>query len=133
MAIFSGVGFGYLNPEGAALMLTTLGLGFEVMSAMNSSPWTAENFGADEAKAASCWKYTLQATAINAAMGAGASILTKTWWPLIGTSVVSVYMGWTYRQALNRGMAAGNTDWHNEGGRGSGLKSPWMRSSSKGD
>lgn len=126
----TSIGFGYLNPEGAALMLTTLGLGFEVMSAMNSSPWTAENFGADEAKAASCWKYTLQATAINAAMGAGASILTKTWWPLIGTSVVSVYMAYTYRQALNRGMAAGNTDWHNNGGGGSSgaSKSPWSLS-----
>ena len=127
----ASIGFGYLDAEGAALMLTTLGLGFEVMSAMNSSPWTAENFGADEAKAASCWKYTIQATFINAAMGAGASMLTKTWWPLIGTSVVSLYMAWTYRQAPNRGMANGNTDWHNNGGGGSGPQNPWSRSGKK--
>lgn len=107
------VGFGKLDPEGAALALTTVGLGFEIMSALNSSPWTAENFGADEAKAKSSWSYTMQGCAINIALGTGASVLTETWWPLIGTSAVSVYMAWTYHKALSRGMASGSTDWNN--------------------
>lgn len=103
--------FAKLDAEGAALFLTTMGLGFEVMSALNSSPWTAENFGADEARAKSCWKYTMQAAGINAAMGLGASILTETWWPLLGTSTVSLYMAFTYRAAINRGKKAGNQGW----------------------
>lgn len=103
--------FKKLDAEGAALFLTTMGLGFEVMSALNSSPWTAENFGADEARAKSCWKYTIQAAGINAAMGLGASILTETWWPLLGTSTVSLYMALTYRAAINRGKKAGNMGW----------------------
>lgn len=114
------LGFGKLDAEGAALGLTTVGLGFEIMSALNSSPWTAENFGADEAKAKSSWSYTLQGCGINVALGVGASVLTETWWPLVGTSAVSAYMAWTYRRALNRGMASGSTDWHNNGGSGNG-------------
>lgn len=110
------LGFGKLDAEGAALGLTTVGLGFEIMSALNSSPWTAENFGADEAKAKSSWSYTLQGCGINVALGVGASVLTETWWPLIGTSAVSVYMAWTYHKALSRGMASGSTGWDNMGG-----------------
>lgn len=108
--------FKKLDAEGAALFLTTMGLGFEVMSALNSSPWTAENFGADEARAKSCWKYTLQAAGINAAMGLGASVLTETWWPLLGTSTVSLYMALTYRAAINRGRKNGNNGWIAQGG-----------------
>ncbi len=107
------IAFAKLDAEGAALALTTVGLGFEIMSALNSSPWTAENFGADEAKAKSSWSYTMQGCGINVALGIGASVLTETWWPLIGTSAVSVYMAYTYRKALDRGMASGSTDWSN--------------------
>jgi hypothetical protein len=112
--------FKRLDAEGAALFLTTMGLGFEVMSALNSSPWTAENFGADEARAKSCWKYTLQAAGINAAMGLGASILTETWWPLLGTSTVSLYMALTYRAAINRGIKNANNGWITQGGNSGG-------------
>lgn len=100
-----------LDAEGAALAMTTIGLGFEIMSALNSSPWTAENFGSDPKRAQSCWKYTLQGVCINAAMGAGASYLTESWWPLLGTSAVSIYLGYTYWAALQRGLASGNTGW----------------------
>lgn len=123
--------FKRLDAEGAALFLTTMGLGFEVMSALNSSPWTAENFGADEARAKSCWKYTLQASAINAAMGLGASILTETWWPLLGTSTVSLYMALTYRAAIKRGMQAGNQGWVNSSTGGSVKAMPTSEESGK--
>lgn len=112
------LGWGKMDAEGAALMMTTIGLGFEIMSAMNSSPWTAENFGADEGRRASCWSYTLQACAINAVMGLGASVLTERWWPIIGTTLVSIYMAHTYHRALQRGMLAGNTGWANSPGGG---------------
>ena len=111
------IGFDKLDAEGAALFLSTMGLGFEVMSALNSSPWTAQNFGADKAKAASCWSYTIQAAGINAAMGLGASILTETWWPLLGTSVVSAYMALTYRHALKKGLAMNSTGWAADAGK----------------
>ena len=108
------IGFGKLDSEGAALAMSTVGLGFEIMSALNSSPWTAQNFGADKEKAKSCWSYTLQAAGINALMGLGASILTETWWPLLGTSAVSAYMAMTYHHALKKGMASNSTGWSND-------------------
>lgn len=85
--------------------------GFEVYSGLMSSPWTVENFGADEKRAGSAWKTALEAAVINAVMGVGASILVEAWWPLIGTGAVSVYFLWKYKKAIEIGKAAGNTGW----------------------
>jgi len=90
--------------------------GFEVYSGLMSSPWTVENFGADEKRAGSAWKTAIEAAAINAVMGTGASILVKAWWPLIGTGLVSVYFLYKYQRAITVGKQAGNTGWVAEKG-----------------
>ena len=109
-----------MTPEtgaGVGLFLVAAAESFNIFSAMNSSPWTAENFGADERKAKSCREYVAISAAANTALGVGASILGGSPWPFVGTSLVTLFMWWLYRRALARGMAAGSTGW--EAGDGS--------------
>lgn len=95
------------------LFLVACAESFNIFSAMNSSPWTAENFGADEQKAQSCRRYVYISLVANEALGFGASLLAHNWWPLFGTTAVSGFMWYTYDRALKRGMAAGSTGWEN--------------------
>jgi hypothetical protein len=95
----------------AGLFLMALAESFNVYSALNSSPWTAENFGADEEKARSCRHYVLQADAANVALGIGTSIMAKSWAPLIGILAVTVYMHVLYERALNKGKESGSDGW----------------------
>lgn len=104
---------GKMNAEGGALFLMTIAEAFNVYGAMNSSPWTAENFGADEEKAHSCRKYVLKADVVNLVLGAGTSLLIDNWWPLIGMVAVTWYMHMQYEKALAKGKAAGSDGWIN--------------------
>lgn len=101
-----------LDSAGVGLFLVAAAESFNIFSAMNSSPWTAENFGADQQKADSCRQYVWISLAANEGLGIGASILGRSWWPLVGTTAVSVFMWWIYQRALARGMAAGSRGWH---------------------
>lgn len=103
-----------MDAAGVGLFLVASAESFNIFSAMNSSPWTAENFGADERKANSCKEYVMWSVAANSALGFGASVLAKSYWPLVGTTVVSLFMIWIYWRALQRGMAAGSEGWENE-------------------
>jgi hypothetical protein len=49
----------------------------------------------------------------NEGLGLGASMLAGNWWPLVGTTGVSLFMWWLYWRALQRGMAAGSRSWAN--------------------
>jgi len=100
-----------LDAAGVGLFMVAAAESFNVFSAMNSSPWTAENFGADPAKAESCRRYVLIAVVANSGLGLGASLLAKSWWPLVGTISVSAFMWIVYDRALKRGLAAGSYGW----------------------
>lgn len=100
-----------VNAAGVGLFMVAAAESFNIFSAMNSSPWTAENFGADERKAESCRQYVIISVAANEALGLGASLLAKNWWPLIGTTAVSLFMWWIYQRALKRGMANQSYGW----------------------
>jgi hypothetical protein len=102
------------TPAGVALFTIAAAESFNIFSALNSSPWTAENFGADERKAQSCKEYVAIAVAVNAAMGLAASKLAGDYWPLLGTTVVSVLMILLYWRALHRGLNAGAAGWTND-------------------
>jgi hypothetical protein len=102
---------GKLTGAGVGLFLVATAESFNVYSAFCSSPWTAENFGADEAKARSTKEYVLIAGAANIGLGLGASLLADMWWPLVGTSLVTVVMTMIYWRALRRGMSTGSTGW----------------------
>jgi hypothetical protein len=102
--------FGMLSYQAAGLFLMSLGSAFEVLSAMNSSPWTIENVGANPEKAKSAMKYTYLGLGMAAAIGAGASLLTATVWPLIGVALVSALMIFVYRHAIGNAERNGNSD-----------------------
>jgi hypothetical protein len=93
------------------MFMAACGIGFEVMSALNSSPWTAENFGADETKARSCREYTAISIGINLVLGTGTSLLVGSWWPLAGVMSISLFMWWIYNRAIARGQASGSSGW----------------------
>ena len=50
------------DATGALLLITAYGQIWEIISALNSSPWTAENFGADAGKAKSAREYLAHST-----------------------------------------------------------------------
>ena|ERR1700751_294922 len=112
-----------IDSAGVGLFLVATAESFNIVSAMCSSPWTAENFGADEEKRRSTWKYVGLATGGNLALGFGASLLAKSWWPLIGTGLVSIGMVAVYRHALNKGAKAGSTGWGQQSQSSSGKTS----------
>lgn len=95
----------------AGLLLIAVHEGFNSYSALMSSPWTCENFGADPEKAASSRRLVRKATAVNIVLGIGTSMVIGNWTPLLGLSAVSAWMYWEYEQALARGAAAGTTGW----------------------
>lgn len=99
-----------LSLQAAGLFLMSLGSAFEVLSAMNSSPWTIENVGADPEKAASAMKYTYLGLGMAGAIGAGAAMLTGTIWPLLGVAIVSVVMIVVYRHAISNAQKSGGSD-----------------------
>ncbi len=103
--------FGMLSAQAAGLFLMSLGSAFEVLSAMNSSPWTIENVGANPTRAKSAMKYTYLGLGMAGAIGAGASLLTGTIWPLIGIALVSLLMIFVYRHAIGEAELQGNTGW----------------------
>lgn len=98
----------------AGIFLMALAEAFNVYGALNSSPWTAENFGADPEKAKSCRRYVLQADIVNVALGIGTSLISESPWPLIGIGLITVYMHWMYEKALKKGAVAGTGGWAKE-------------------
>lgn len=107
-----------LSTAGVGLFMVAAAESFNIFSAMNSSPWTAENFGADEKKAKSCKEYVLWSLAANTGLGLGASFLAgkngkPNFYPLLGTLLVSLFMVWIYWRALARGMNNQSYGWTN--------------------
>jgi hypothetical protein len=96
---------------GALLFLQSGTTVMDVYSALNSSPWTSENFGADPEKAASCREYVLHSMAWTSVFCVGGAVIAKSWWPIVGLVFTNAYMYWLYDRALARGAAAGTGDW----------------------
>lgn len=99
------------NVVGAILFIQALTNVFDTASALNSSPWTSENFGADPEKAASCREYVLHSVAWSTGMCAIAAYISRTWWPLLGAGMANIYLYWLYERALARGASAGSARW----------------------
>jgi hypothetical protein len=91
---------------------------FNLVGALNSSPWTAESFGGDPAKNESARRYVKHAV-VNGALASGAGVLIgRTWWPLIGTALAAAYTWWLYDKALNRASATGSIGFQSPTGQG---------------
>src|SRR5215467_1434795 len=93
------------NQVGALLFLTAGMTTFDAYSTLNSSPWTAENFGGDEEKMASLREYVMHAVAFSMTYAIGSSVLAHSLLPLIGAAIANAYLVWLYRRAANRGAA----------------------------
>lgn len=106
-----GLPTGAQGQASVGLFMVAAAESFNIFSAMNSSPWTAENFGADERKSRSAQEYVIISVVANEGLGLGASLLARNYWPLVGTTAVSLFMWWLYRRALARGKTAGSSGW----------------------
>lgn len=98
----------------AAVGLTVL-TAFEVpnmYSGLLPSLFTISTFsGGDEAKAAHTKKWIrkgeIQATVMSLILGAGASSLAGSPWPLLATAAMCGYLLWQYETALRKGLDDG--------------------------
>lgn len=95
----------------AGFFLMSVAESFNIYSALNSSPWTAENFGADEEKARSTRQYVMMSSVVNLGLGVGTSLLADNWWPFFGIVFVTVVMYFLYERALHKGKQAGSNGW----------------------
>lgn len=100
------------NAELAAILLMTSSMmTLDAYSTFQSSPWTAENFGADEEKARSCKEYLAHAVGYSTVYAIASAAVAHSWWPVLGATIANVYLIWLYLRALGRGQAAGSTGW----------------------
>jgi hypothetical protein len=110
-----GAGFGLGGDAariGAAILFLQASTNaMDVFSAVNSSPWTAENFGGDQTKNASVKEYVWHGVGLTIFYIAGASILARSPWPVIGGGITLAYMYWLYKRALDRGAARQSQAW----------------------
>lgn len=98
------IDLGEKNATAAGLFMLAVADSFNVVSALNSSPWTAETFGKEPDKAKSAQRYVYHAIIIDLALGAGASLIAQHPAPLIGTVAGSIYIYWIYKRALQRAV-----------------------------
>lgn len=106
--------FAASGDRGALAALLFLGAGtnaLDVFSAVNSSPWTAENFGGDPAKVASLRRYVRHAIVLTLGMCAVAALVARSIWPIVGAIAASGYMHWLYEDAVRKGQSEGSTGW----------------------
>ena len=95
----------------AVLFLTAAMTTLDAYSTLNSSPWTSENFGADEYKAASSRGYVKHAIVFSTAYALAATMIAGSLWPLVGSTIANAYLWWLYERALARGASTGSKGW----------------------
>jgi hypothetical protein len=108
-----GFGGGSSMQLAALLFLTSAMMTLDAYSTFQSSPWTAENFGADPNKVKSAKEYLCHAVGFSMAYAIASAYLAKSWWPVIGSAIANAYLVWLYLRALDRGKATGSTGWAN--------------------
>jgi len=106
-----GLGSDAARIASAILFLQASTNAMDVFSAVNSSPWTAENFGGDATKAQSVREYVWHGVGLTIFYIVGAAVLGKSPWPIIGGGITLLYMVWLYNRALGRGAAARSQGW----------------------
>ena len=100
----------------ALLFLAASNETMQAYGTLNSSPWTAESFGADERRAAALREYIAHAVAysmaysILSAMIAGGKLGL---WIVAGALGTNLYLVWLYNRASLRGREAGSASWAN--------------------
>lgn len=109
-----GIGGAGGNVAAALLFMQSSMMSLDAYSTLESSPWTAENFGADPIKAKSCREYLMHAVTYSMAYAVASAIIAHSWWPIIGAAITNGYLIWLYLRALDRGKTTGSTGWANK-------------------
>lgn len=104
---------GVRGPVAAVLFMQAAMVSMDTMSALNSSPWTSENFGADPAKAKTSREYVTHSLVVSGAFCVASAAIAKSYWPILGAVATNVYLWWIYDRALKRGATSGSSDWTN--------------------
>lgn len=107
----AGLGLtGVRRSAGAILFLQAATNALDIYSAVNSSPWTAENVtGGDAEKEKSLKRYCAHAIGQTVLInGIAAIIAGGDMWPFVlgGATLEVTYMSWLYWDAVKRGRAA---------------------------
>lgn len=105
------------NAVAALLFLTSSMNTLDAYSTLNSSPWTAESFGADERRARALRGYVGHAVAYSMVYAVVAAFIARGRGPTIailaGATVTNGYLVWLYSRASIRGRNAGSAGWAN--------------------
>lgn len=99
------------GPVAAVLFMQAAMVSMDTMSALNSSPWTSENFGADPEKAKTSREYVSHSLIVSGGFCLASAVIARSWWPIIGAVATNGYLWWIYDRALKRGAATGSSDW----------------------
>lgn len=99
------------NAVAAVLFLTSAMMTLDAYSTFQSSPWTAENFGADSQKRKSAEEYLMHAVGFSMVYAIASAKIAKSWWPVIGAGIANAYLVWLYERALNRAQSTGSRGW----------------------
>jgi len=105
------------NELAAILFLQASMNTLDAYSTLNSSPWTAESFGADERRSKALKEYVAHAVAYSMLYAVAAAVIARgpkaTWAIFGGAAVTNAYLVWLYLRASKRGRAAGSREWAN--------------------
>lgn len=101
----------------AVLFLAAINETMQAYGTLNSSPWTAESFGADDRRAAALREYVTHAVIFSMATAGIAAWVAQgrkaTWAIILGAAGTNAYLVWLYMRASRRGRDAGDTNWAN--------------------
>jgi hypothetical protein len=112
----AGEELGTRNALGAVLFMTASMNTLDAYSTLNSSPWTAESFGADPRRSKALKEYVTHAVFYSLGYAAASAWIVQGsigWWIILGALITNVYLVWLYMRASRRGREAGDTDWMN--------------------
>lgn len=120
MSAFDSLSMGSEAERGlsALLFIQASTNALDVYSALNSSPWTAQSFGADPEKRRACMEYVHHSIGVTAFYAIAASVISRNPWPIIGMTIADAYMYWLYKRALDRAQESGSTSWGDSGSAG---------------
>jgi hypothetical protein len=103
----------------ALLFLGAINETMQAYGTLNSSPWTAESFGADDRRAAALREYVAHAVVFSMLTGGLAAYVARgrkaTYAIMGGITLTNGYLVWLYARASRRGRVAGSSDWANSG------------------
>lgn len=128
MAGYESAGVSGADALAAILFLAAINETMQAYGTLNSSPWTAESFGADDRRAKALKEYVTHAVVFSMATATIAAVVARgrraTAAIMLGTAGTNAYLVWLYTRASKRGRAAGSADWANSAPAG---RPGWQR------